>query len=60
MKNLTGLLKSKTFWFNAVTGALSIVDIMNGNAISPEVKALIIAVGNVALRFLTTKPLSEK
>jgi hypothetical protein len=60
MKHLKGLLKSKTFWFNAITGVVSVVDALNGKLIPAEISGTIIMVGNVVLRLLTTKPVSEK
>ena len=59
MKKLKGLLKSKVFWFNAITGTLEIVNVCNA-FIPHEIAAAIIAVGNVALRFVTNKPLDQK
>lgn len=59
MKKLKGLLKSKVFWFNTITGTIEIVNICNA-FIPHEVAAAIIAFGNIALRFVTDKPLSEK
>ena len=60
MKTLKGLLKSKTFWFNAVTGTLEIVNLLNGNVIPAGAASTIIAIGNIALRFLTNKALADK
>lgn len=61
MNNLLKLARSRTFWFNVVTGALIITDQLTGSkVISPEVSASIVAIGNVVLRLITTKPISEK
>ena len=60
MKTFIGLLKSKTFWFNVITGTLSIVDALNGNVIPAQYKAAIIAIGNVFLRLVTTAPVETK
>ena len=60
MKTLKGLLKSKTFWINAIGGGLEIVNALNGNVIPPATAATILMVLNIANRFLTTKPLNEK
>lgn len=57
---LRGLLKSKTFWFNVTVGIIEIVDVLNGKVIPLEISGAVIAVGNIFLRFLTKKPLSEK
>lgn len=57
MEQLKSALKSKTIWFNLVTGLISIAGVL---PIDPATSALIVAVGNVALRFITTEPLSAK
>jgi hypothetical protein len=54
------LLKSKTFWFNLVTGAVTIADALNGRVIPVEVSGAVIAVGNIILRLMTNKPIEEK
>ena len=51
-------LKSKTLWFNIVTLALAGTQtLLTQDIIPPEFVALIIALGNVALRYLTSKPI---
>ena len=61
LKYLKGAIKSKTFWFNVVTGVLFITDKMLGaDMIPPEVASTISAVGNVILRFVTNKALKDK
>lgn len=60
MKAVLGLLKSKVFWANVITGALTILDEATIKCLSAENKALIIAVLNVFLRFVTNKPLADK
>jgi hypothetical protein len=60
MKTLKGLLKSKTFWFNVVSGALTVVNGAQGEIIPTETAVKIIAVGNIILRFLTNKALNKK
>jgi hypothetical protein len=61
-KSFVGALKSKTMWFNVLTGILAVTNALQGqdSVVSPEISALIIAVGNVILRVLTTKSLSSK
>jgi hypothetical protein len=59
-KTFIGLLKSKTFWINAVGGGLEIVNALNGNLIPTEAAVSILMVLNIANRFLTSKPLNEK
>lgn len=54
------ILKSKTIWWNLLTGVLTVVDALNGEVIPTEVAAAIIAIGNILLRFKTTKPISGK
>lgn len=60
MKTPWKLLKSKTFWFNIVTGTITIVDALNGKLIPAELSGTIIMIGNVILRILTTVPVDEK
>jgi len=60
MKNAMKLLKSRTFWFNAITGAITVIDALNGKVIPVEISGVVVAIGNVVLRLLTTKPVSEK
>jgi hypothetical protein len=60
MKTLKGLLKSRVFWFNTVTGTLEIVNLLNGSVIPAGAASTIIVVGNIALRFLTNKALADK
>jgi len=59
---MSGFWKSKTVWFNLLAGGLAA-----GNAVGfsdfqadPDLIALIMAVVNILLRFLTKKPLNEK
>jgi len=59
MNSIKGLIKSKVFWFNAITGLLEITSVFTG-VIPTGTATLINCFGNVALRFLTTQPLSEK
>lgn len=63
---------SKTFWFNFLSGALALIAIINtdflaGLGVAPEkqtmvltITAAIVAVVNIALRFITTAPVSIK
>ena len=61
MKAFLGLLKSKTFWLNAVGTAAIVVNASHqGQAISTENAAMVLAALNVVNRFLTKKPLSQK
>ena len=60
MKHFLGLMKSKTFWFNAVTGTLSIVDALNGKLIPVEISGTVIAIGNVILRLMTSTAIKDK
>jgi hypothetical protein len=60
MKNAMKLLKSRTFWFNAITGAITVIDALNGKVIPVEISGAVVAIGNVVLRLLTIKPVSEK
>ena len=59
MDNVKGLLKSRVFWFNTITGALEVTNALVG-IVPPGTAMAINVVGNIALRFLTTEPLSAK
>jgi len=61
MGTLTGLLKSKTFWFNVGTGLLALLQqTLTDGGIDPVYLSSFVALGNVGLRAVTTKPLAEK
>lgn len=60
MKALKGLMKSKTFWANVLMAAAEVVNELQGGLIPSQYAVEIIAAVNIGLRFLTTKPLSEK
>jgi hypothetical protein len=45
--------KSKTVWFNVVSGAIVICNELAGKVIPTEVATSVVVVGNVVLRFLT-------
>lgn len=57
---------SKTLWFNVITLALQLVNVLTTSTIFAdkvqvlEVLTLIQTVGNILLRFTTTQPLSLK
>lgn len=56
-------LKSKTIWFAILIAVLSILQGYVGLLSSPVLQmtaGVVISVGIVILRFLTTQPLSEK
>jgi hypothetical protein len=57
------ILKSKTIWFAILIAVLSILQGYVGLLSSPILQmtaGVVISVGIVILRFLTTQPLSEK
>jgi hypothetical protein len=55
------IFKTKTFWINALAAATYIVnDTMLNKVIPPEALAIATFAVNIANRFLTTKPVSEK
>lgn len=57
------ILKSKTIWFAILIAVLSILQGYVGLLSSPVLQmtaGVVISVGIVILRFLTTQPLSEK
>jgi hypothetical protein len=53
-------IKSKTLWFNIITGTLAIVNELQGKVIPTDVSLIVITLGNLILRFLTTAPLKLK
>lgn len=59
MDTIKGALKSKTVWFNAITGALELTNAFGG-FLPPGVGMAVNVVGNVILRFVTSEPLSSK
>jgi hypothetical protein len=59
MDKVRGALKSKTVWFNVITAVVETVNLSSG-LMPPGVGVLISALGNIALRFLTDKPLEAK
>jgi formaldehyde-activating enzyme involved in methanogenesis len=60
MQAIKGLMKSKTFWANALMAVATVANEFQGQVIPSKYAAEIIVVVNVLLRFVTTKPLSEK
>ncbi len=70
MKTLRGMSKSLTIWFNGMLIALfPIFELVHD--VMPEIQSylpdnvykwvgIIVVMGNIALRFKTTKPLKEK
>jgi hypothetical protein len=60
MSTFLKLLKTKTFWLNAVGTTLLIVNDMSGKMIPTETAVTILGVLNIFMRLLTTKPVSEK
>jgi hypothetical protein len=63
---IQGALKSKTVWWNvalAVLGGLELIGSHLTTLFGPQVSAAVLAAGaiaNLALRAVTTQPLSEK
>jgi len=57
-----GLLRSKTFWVNLLTGAASVLGAVGGISVLPTPVAPyvvgVLAFVNIALRLLTDKPIS--
>lgn len=58
-RSIKGLLKSKVFWFNAITGIVEIANLFVG-MMPPGSMTVISVIGNVALRFATNTALSDK
>lgn len=59
LKTTLGLLKSKTFWFNAATITLELTSLLTG-IIAPGTGTLINALGNIVLRVITKQALMDK
>lgn len=59
MDSIKGALKSKTVWFNIITGAIELTNAF-APFLPPGTAMAVNVVGNVLLRFVTDKPLSEK
>jgi site-specific DNA-adenine methylase len=57
--SLRGLIRSKTFWFNVITGALELANTYGTFVPAGSVTTLSI-VGNVLLRFMTDTSLASK
>lgn len=67
MKNLLdsirGSITSKTVWFNALVVAGFVIDILAKTEFvrsNADLVVILTALGNIILRYVTTKPLSEK
>ena len=62
-KKLLGLLKSRTFWLNIALLGVYFLDLFGQTDFVKNNKDLIVivaAIGNILMRFVTTKPLNEK
>ena len=59
MDSIKGALKSKTVWFNIITGAMELANAFGG-FLPPGVAMTVNVVGNVMLRFVTSEPLEAK
>jgi hypothetical protein len=59
MVNILKILKTKTFWLNAIGGALLIVNDLNGKLIPADMATSALVILNILNRFLTTKPVSK-
>lgn len=59
--NVKSPLKSKTLWFNVLGGAAAMfgADGVFGHVFAPEEVAAVMGIGNIVLRFLTTKSIIE-
>jgi len=59
MNSIKGALKSKTIWFNLITGGLEIANLF-AVILPPGTMVILTVLGNVALRFVTSESLAEK
>lgn len=60
MKSIIKLFKSKTVWVNLLGGAAQIVNATQGEIIPVEYAVLIQTIINIAVRAITSKPISDK
>lgn len=59
MQTSKPIYASKVFWFNAISGALEVIQTLSGaRVLPPDIAAMILAGGNVLLRFFTEKPVT--
>lgn len=50
--------ESKTIWFNVLSGAVDLAQTLGGvGVLPPGVLPLVVAVGNVLLRIITSQPI---
>lgn len=50
MSATTKFVKSKTVWFNIITGTLTVVSALSGNIIPVEISSVVIAGGNLIIK----------
>lgn len=55
--NIAGIFKSKTIWFNLLSAVITIAGVL---PVPPEYSAVVVAVGNLGLRFVTNSALADK
>ncbi len=61
MQTLVGAFHSRTVWFNVLTLALGIFELVTQTyTVNPHTIFLFNGIGNLILRFVTTKPLSQR
>lgn len=60
LQKVKGLLKSRTFWWNAATLAVESGALLGVLGIPPGTITAISALGNIVLRTMTSQSLSEK
>lgn len=60
MNETKSLWKSKTFWFNTISGVIGVVGQIQGFLPPPALPyvAAVVAVGNIVLRMITDQPVS--
>lgn len=56
---LKGALRSRTVWFNVITGGVEMANLLAPTLPAGTVAAVNV-LGNIALRFITTQPLADK
>ena len=56
--NSKNVFASKTFWFNAISTAVTVASGQTGLNIPPKIAVPVVAIGNIVLRLLTKQPVT--
>lgn len=55
---MKSIFVSKTFWLNVIAGAIALGSGQLGFTLDPKLSTALIAIANIAMRFLTNSPVS--